>query len=278
MSERKTGPEPDRPKVSRLAIAAAVVSAVFLVLTMFLGVGMVVPGLVGFVFVVGLAAGGLWETVERRDWRGALLSMVAVLLLVVCFLMVYCELRKHYRAAQIAHCYTILRNVQSATQRFVSEAAQVPETVEDLVRAGLLHRDRDLCPLINDREELRRQGVSTYVLAPLDVRFFGRIPRSDWSWRGALLCAYCSVAHHDNTVERAYVSLDGAWQSMPIEQLRAWEEAQREAIGWLDDDFPLHDLEQIAKDQRSRRGEMASVILGYRQARLGETLTEDVRR
>jgi hypothetical protein len=102
-----------------------------------------------------------------------------------------------------------------------------------------------------------------FVLAPLDDRFWDDYLIANMG--DEMLAAYCTV-HFPGSDTWTYI---GLWthqyqESTPAEVLR-WVADQREAITWLDESFPLADLERIAQTDNGRRRRMASAILGYRR-------------
>jgi hypothetical protein len=149
-----------------------------------------------------------------------------------------------------------LKHIQGAAFCFYQERGHAPESLEDLVRAGLLVPDSQL------------QG-SRVFLAPLDSRFYDmKLAEEMKGMWPPLLSAYGTSKSNFETgaVDWMYADL---WVGRVGEGARTYVlqlvAEQREAISWLDDAFPLADLERIAQTDSGRRAHMGSAILGYRQ-------------
>jgi hypothetical protein len=112
-------------------------------------------------------------------------------------------------------------------------------------------------------EELSGAPSSGFVLAPLDDRFW-----DDYLVRGMcqdMMAAYCTQPVPGSDKWSWVRIWDHQVQQAPPAEVLQWVADQREAITWLDESFPLADLERIAQTDSGRRGRMASAILGYRQ-------------
>lgn len=282
MSEPKTGPRAKHFRLNWLTVVAAALAAVTV---LFLVSAHLSQNLLYFVRVAVVAGGAICVAlvaflvcIARRQVAGGLVAGAALLISALAGHAALDALETARLSSQVGRCQWNLSYLWEI-QWYVEDTGRVLQTLNELVEADYIEPGVLVCPTAEHCAELVAAGAYTYILAPLDVRFYDEYFQEDRDSRaGAFLLAYCTVEHYEGTPQRQYVTLAGWGRQLPLAELKTWEVVQREAIGWLDDNFPMHDLEQIAKDQGNRRREMASVILGYRQARLGETLTEDVRR
>jgi hypothetical protein len=153
--------------------------------------------------------------------------------------------------------------VHYAVVEYYDSYKHAPKTLDDLIRAGLLKGDVDF--------------LHTYFLAPLDDRF---LDSGLWLWQVPdkdiwydILCAYRPAGEGG---ERGWLYVDewGHAGNLRPPDVVEWLRDQREAITWLDDSFPLADLERIAQTATERRGRLAKAILGYRREQAAKKAPE----
>jgi hypothetical protein len=225
--------------------------------------------LFGGLFSVGLAVAaltaplptaiwmGFWATVVvivapvwsflRRDWAGTALSIVALVATSLLVGWLYVGLRGAQRWGRV---FYTLHSFPGAVSEFREKRGHVPQAVEDLVQAGVMGGDPAF--------------LKTFFLAPLDDRFF---ERDSWaSVSPDFLCAYRVQGYEDAPGAWLVVNmLYGTYPEAPREVVQ-WVTDQREAITWLEESFPLPELERLAASD-GRRARMASVVLDHRRAK-----------
>jgi hypothetical protein len=239
----------------RLAIAAACLAAV-------LGILLVVFSFTSLFFLTPLAAmlatllaaAALTDTVLRHNRRGVAWSAVSLavsgMVLLPSILWFWRDMREYYRAARE---YWTTAQVRYAVVEYYDLYKHAPKTLDDLLGAGLLKGGVEF--------------LHTYFLAPLDDQLLQsdlwQVPQNESLYD--ILVAYRPAGEEGVPGAWLYVDGQGHVGTLPPLEVVEWLKDQREAMTWLDESFPLADLERIAQTDSGRRGRMGSAILGYRQ-------------
>jgi hypothetical protein len=218
--------------------------------------------------VCGLSAAGAARS--RRRW-GVVVSKVVASVAGLCVVGVAVGVRDVGPMPGLALCEARLDWIRDISLiRFV-DTGRVPQNISELVSKqvtgmppeGMLSPESVICPY--DRRHpypYTEAGGSSYVLAPLDKVFFDE--KFFQENPGVILCVYCTVVHSRWRPARTYVTTDGHAGITSGDDLQAWESVQAEAVTWLEDAFPMDELERFAQSTERHRRELASAILRYR--------------
>jgi hypothetical protein len=229
------------------------------------GLWWVIAGITAMACGLSLAGG----VRSRGRWGVALSVVIGVLAgMYACVLVVLLVLAGPLTG--LVYCEANLRDIASASQIGFMEAGRVPRDISDLVVKevtdklpdGMLSPNMVICPYDWRRQRHPEEAGSSYFLAPLDKVFFDEKFLQDNP--GVTLCSYCTVVHSRWRPARTYVTTDGHAGITLGEELTTWVSVQAEAVTWLEDEFPMDELERFAQSTERHRRELASAILRYR--------------